>query len=1251
MNESVNIGGTYVEDGGITEIGRAEGALRRSEDKYRRLVESLGREYLFYAHDTNGIFYYVSPSITDMLGYEMEEFIAHYSTYLTDNPLNDDVAKKTEECIRGIKHPPYLVEIHHRSGTPRLLEVTETPVFDDEGKVVAVEGIAHDVTERRKIDEALREGEERYRTLVANIPGTTYRCACDEHWTMEFFSDAVETLSGYPCSDFLQNSVRSYASIIHPEDVQRVEDTVMQCVDSRSPFTIEYRIIHADGKPRWVYEKGQGVFDNDGQLSYLAGVIVDITERKRAEEELWESQALLQAAMDQSQAGIAIADAPDGKLRYVNASGLGMREATHEDLVDGVGIEQYVSSWQILHFDGTPFRDDEVPLARAIMCGETCSAEFILRTEDGKDRIVLANAAPLRNDAGEVTAAVVVFVDIGERRKAEERQRTHMRFLENMERIDRVIRLAGNLEQMKRGVLEEVRNILECDRVWLLHPCDPDTSSWLVFLECTHPDYPATLERNDMVAISPEVAQVFQEALESDGPVAYDPESGRVVPDGARAISVQSQLLMAIYPRVGKPWCFGMHQCSHARVWSEDEVRLIEVVGHRLEDALSTMLYSEDLRESEERFRAAFDSAQDCVLIWDKDYNYLYANQAAIDHVGATEDTVIGKNIRDGLGHVPDFMHLWMSRVDQVFETGERLRVTDEQEMQGRLYYTDSILAPTKDAHGNVQSVCVVYRDVTELIRAEEELASTHQQLQNIFDHSLQIAIIASTPDGVISVFNAGAERMLGYTAEEMIGKHTTLKFHLESEVIARGKELSEEYGRPIEGPDILFVQPELGGYGEREWTYVRKDGTHITVNQIVTILRDKKGEVTGIVGFAQDITERKMAEEELRNLRNYLSNIINSMPSVLIGVDAQGNVTQWNREARRATGVPSADAVGHPLDKAFPSLASEMKRVLEAMESRETLSSSGQARQKDGETRYEDVTIYPLVANGVEGAVIRVDDVTERVRLEELMIQSEKMLSVGGLAAGMAHEINNPLAGMMQTANVMANRLANLELPANQRAAEEAGTTVEAIRLFMEARDIPRMIATVNESGQRVADIVENMLSFARKSDAEMQHHDIADLVDRTLELAATDYDLRRDYDFKMIAMTREYEENLPSVPCERAKIQQVLLNILRNGAQAMQEGKTEKPQFIARTRFNDERNMVCIEIEDNGPGMDEETRKRVFEPFFTTKPAGVGTGLGLSVSYFIITENHNGEMAVESQPGSGSNFIVRLPIRREPA
>jgi PAS domain S-box-containing protein len=396
---------------------------------------------------------------------------------------------------------------------------------------------------------------------------------------------------------------------------------------------------------------------------------------------------------------------------------------------------------------------------------------------------------------------------------------------------------------------------------------------------------------------------------------------------------------------------------------------------------------------------------------------------------------------------------------------------------------------------------------------------------------------------------------------------------------------------------------------------------------------------------------DRKQTLDQIDILQNYLFNIINSMPSILVGVNKDKIITQWNFHAEVEIGVKAKDAIGEIVTEVFPRLAKNSDQICQSIKFGKIQTKLKQGYFKNEETRYEDIIIYPLITNGVEGAVIRIDDVTERVRLEEMMVQSEKMLSVGGLAAGMAHEINNPLAGMMQTASVMANRMGdNINMPANLKAAAAAGTTMEAIHSFMEARDIPQMIATINESGRRVAEIVDNMLSFARKSDGLVSSHNLDALIDRILELAATDYDLKKQYDFKAIKIQKEYEDNLPMVPCEGAKIQQVLLNILINGAQAMQEniGKKNQKQsrFILRLSHDVKINMLCMEIEDNGPGMSEDIRKRVFEPFFTTKGVGIGTGLGLSVSYFIITENHGGKMSVESTLGTGAKFIIHLPL-----
>lgn len=391
-----------------------------------------------------------------------------------------------------------------------------------------------------------------------------------------------------------------------------------------------------------------------------------------------------------------------------------------------------------------------------------------------------------------------------------------------------------------------------------------------------------------------------------------------------------------------------------------------------------------------------------------------------------------------------------------------------------------------------------------------------------------------------------------------------------------------------------------------------------------------------------RDIRQKEEAEAKLKAAEGYIRNILDSMPSLLIAVDEEGRVTQWNQQAARMTGVPAGDALGRRFADVYPEAPLTEAQITAAMTGNVPVKEAKVPRKDGDVVGYVDVTVYPLETGSVRGAVVRIDDVSERVRLEEMMIQSEKMVSIGGLAAGMAHEINNPLAGILQNAQVIRNRISP-ELPANRSVAGEVGIDLESLLAYLDRRGCLRMMDSIMESGQRAARIVENMLSFSRKSNVEMAKVDICALLDRTVELAANDYDLKRQYDFRRIRIVREYETDLPFVPCEESKIQQVFFNLIRNGAQAMAARQGEAC-FVLRARSWGD--AVRIEIADNGPGMPEELRKRIFEPFFTTKKVGEGTGLGLSVSYFIVVENHGGQMEVESVPGQGTTFTVILPL-----
>jgi signal transduction histidine kinase len=301
----------------------------------------------------------------------------------------------------------------------------------------------------------------------------------------------------------------------------------------------------------------------------------------------------------------------------------------------------------------------------------------------------------------------------------------------------------------------------------------------------------------------------------------------------------------------------------------------------------------------------------------------------------------------------------------------------------------------------------------------------------------------------------------------------------------------------------------------------------------------------------------------------------------------------------------------------------------------------------QEGAGRYTDIIIYPLSLEDFQGAVIRVDDVTERVLMEDRLVQSEKMTSVVGLVEGMAHEINNPLGGIIQGVQNVMRRLSP-ELPPNIKTAAELGIDLEKIRKYMDERQIPKFLEGIRSSGKRAADIVSYMLQFSQVHQVPKELRSLEKLLESLLETILSDEEYKKKYHFEQIEIRKDYEAALPDVPCIASEIEQVMRNLLRNAAQAIfaRQPPPESPLITIRTRHDHPKNMILIEVEDNGVGMDEKILRRVFEPFFTTKSPGKGTGLGLAVSYFLVTVAHQGLMDVESELGKGTVFSIRIPL-----
>lgn len=366
---------------------------------------------------------------------------------------------------------------------------------------------------------------------------------------------------------------------------------------------------------------------------------------------------------------------------------------------------------------------------------------------------------------------------------------------------------------------------------------------------------------------------------------------------------------------------------------------------------------------------------------------------------------------------------------------------------------------------------------------------------------------------------------------------------------------------------------------------------------------------------------------KQLQKALNYIDNIIDSMPSILIGVDPKGTITQWNREAEHTTHLSAEKVIGQPLDLVMPRLADEMANVRKAIQTRVEFVDPKRPREEKNKTYYEKITVYPLVANGVDGAVIRIDDITDSAMVEETLHQSQKLDAIGQLAGGVAHDFNNMLSGILGAAQLLKTPERNLDDTGKQ------------------------YVDLILTSVARAADLTTKLLAFGRKGEILSTAMDVHNIIDDTLTI------FNRTID-KIIKISIQKEAANHTVIGDRSAIQSALLNIGINASHAMPDGGelqiitkniTLDKIFCDASSFGIEPGeYIDIQIRDTGTGILQEHLQKIFDPFFTTKTQSKGTGLGLAAAYGTV-QDHHGAIYVYTEVGTGTVFHIYLPCSEE--
>ncbi len=507
---------------------------------------------------------------------------------------------------------------------------------------------------------------------------------------------------------------------------------------------------------------------------------------------------------------------------------------------------------------------------------------------------------------------------------------------------------------------------------------------------------------------------------------------------------------------------------------------------------------TQELKKSKEELQTILYSIGDGVIVTDVKGNIIEINPMAEELTGWQKKDAINKpltevfNIINTLDRTP-----CANPVQKVLSTGHIIGLANHTSLiskDGQEYQIADSAAPIISLQGNTWGVVLTFRDVTEEYKRQIQIRDMAERYQSIFENA-PIGIMYYDSQGILTECNPFFAYGIGSKREDLIGLNMLTQL--------KDKKLINE---------IKMSLTQGRGYYEDLYTSFLT-GKSTYVRGFLKGIQDDKGKIIGGIGIFEDITERKMAEQKLRKTQELIHEIINSMPQILICIDLKGKIILFNRKAEQEYKIKSTQVINKTFCQALPCLKEIWPKIQTSLQHREIIYQN-KVQLKKQENKFFDITIYPLLKTESSGVVLLIEDVSKQVQLEELMIQSEKMLSVGGLAAGMAHEINNPLAGIIQSAEVIQRRVTQ-DLPANIQAAQKAGISLQALRSYLSDRNLLKMIENIKESGFRAAEIVKNMLSFARKGGPDFANYSIVQLLDQTVELASTDYDLKKRFDF----------------------------------------------------------------------------------------------------------------------------------------
>ncbi|MBU0966788.1 MAG: PAS domain S-box protein [Proteobacteria bacterium] len=1086
------------------------------------------------------------------------------------------------------------------NGNDYLAALDRVPVFSrekvdyileyDKALVDFIADLAEQALLKIKADEKIRESEWKFHAVFDQSYQLIGLLSIDGRM-LEANRTAL-AFGGIEEADVIGRPFWETAWLAHSPELQEKMRLAVQKVAKGE--LVQFETFHpaADGNLRYVDFSLKPVKDDTGRVIMLMPEGRDITERKQAAGEIKRQAEFLQILIDSMPYPVFYKDCQG---RY-----LGCNSAFERFY--GISREQIAG--KTVH--------DIAPKELADVYHQADLALFahpgmqiyegVIQSTDRAQHDVIFHKATFNSPDGVLSGLIGAVVDITERKQAEKDRLDNLRFFECMDRVNRAMQGANDLDQVMGDVIEEMLSIFDCDRAWLLYPCDPEAASWRVPMERTRPEYPGALEMGVELPMSPDVVNHMQTALAASGPVTFGPGSAQpLVGEVTERFQHKSQIFMAVYPKVDKPWLIGMHQCSYPRVWTQEEKKLLQEISRRMSDTLTSLLMYRDLRMSEAENRAIVNAVPDLLFRVHKDGIITDFRKPESMELYVSPEQFLGKAIIDVLP--PDVSQAATAAIEKALNTKEVATFEYDLEIKKqRRYFEGRVVALSSE------EALTVVRDITIRKQAEDALLESETKYCSLVEKSLLGVYIIQ--DNLFKFVNNRYCEMIGYEYEEIVDRMNPIDItHPEDKKIVE-ENIRKRIAGEIDSLEYIIRT-------------VRKDGRAITtrVHGGRMIFQGRPA----IMGTVIDITESEEAKRALQESEAKMRSILDNIGIGVSLISPEMEILELNR--RMHQWFPAVDPGQRPICyQAFNDPPRE--EMCDYCPTCKTLQdglvheATTQTPQAGAIRNYRIVSTPILNQSGkVTAAIEMVEDITDKLSLESQLSQAQKMESVGRLAGGVAHDFNNMLGVII-------------------------GHTELALDQMDPSQPLFTPMQEILQAALRSAALTRQLLAFARKQAVAPKVLDLNETVEGMLKM------LRRliGEDINLVWLP---DSDLWPVKMDPSQIDQILANLCVNARDAITgvgkitiETQTvtfdeaycaEHPGFIPG-------DFVLLAFSDDGHGMDKEILGKIFEPFFTTKGVGQGTGLGLATVYGVVKQN-NGFINVYSEPGQGSTFKIYLP------